>query len=142
MLMVYPKGVSSQRGEYLCLGIKLLADTSLPPGEQLFAEYKLRIRDQIHGQHHEKTDAALFSISTRSCWTYSKFLSLSAIHDTSKGFLVNDTLIVEGQIKRDERMATIMVVVVLVDGRASNGNNKCSSVVVVVKKRDGCSNGT
>ncbi|XP_058189030.1 MATH domain and coiled-coil domain-containing protein At3g58400-like [Rhododendron vialii] len=96
-LAVYPKGYSSQSGEYLCLAIILADSVSLPPGRLLYAEYRLCIRDQIRGQHEEITDASWFSTSSKCL--YMEFLSLSALHDPSRGFLVNDTLIVEGQIK-------------------------------------------
>ncbi|KAI8538137.1 hypothetical protein RHMOL_Rhmol09G0079200 [Rhododendron molle] len=52
-----------------------------------------------HAYHSTaRADASWFSTSRRG-WIYRKFLSLRDLHDPSRGFLVNDTLIVEGEIK-------------------------------------------
>ncbi|CAL5355588.1 hypothetical protein CsSME_00044332 [Camellia sinensis var. sinensis] len=97
-LSINPRGVSNHRGEYLALNIHLVDHIPLPPGRKLYVEYRLCIRDQIHGQHEELTDNSWFAATVKS-WTYKKFLLMTALLDPSRGFLLNDTLIVEGQIK-------------------------------------------
>ncbi|KAG5524438.1 hypothetical protein RHGRI_031183 [Rhododendron griersonianum] len=50
-----------------------------------------------------------FKCCQRRGWIYKKFLSLRDLHDPSRGFLVNDTLIVEGQIKAVAAVTEILL---------------------------------
>nr|POF03380.1 isoform 2 of ubiquitin carboxyl-terminal hydrolase 12 [Quercus suber] len=93
-ILVYPKGDSNEKeaiSVYLCSCDCLLSDL------KYFAEFKLRIRDQINKNHVEKTAKHWFSKSMKD-WGFSQFLLLENLNDASKGFLVNDTLIVEAEI--------------------------------------------
>ncbi|XP_075644038.1 MATH domain and coiled-coil domain-containing protein At3g58370-like [Castanea sativa] len=94
-ILVYPKGNSNGKAKaisvYLCSCNCLLSDL------KYFAKFKLRIRDQINKNHVENTAKHWFSKSLKA-WGFSKFLLLENVNDASKGFLVNDTLIVEAEI--------------------------------------------
>ncbi|KAM3685444.1 hypothetical protein ACJW31_11G117900 [Castanea mollissima] len=94
-ILVYPKGNSNGKAKaisvYLCSCNCLLSDL------KYFAKFKLRIRDQINKNHVENTAKHWFSKSLKA-WGFSKFLLLENLNDASKGFLVNDTLIVEAEI--------------------------------------------
>ncbi|KAK9273909.1 hypothetical protein L1049_018721 [Liquidambar formosana] len=95
-LLVYPKGYSSATGEALSLYLELVDWGSLPSKRKLYAEYKFRIKDQVHMNHYERTGKNWFSAS--SDWGYSNFITLSDLNQASKGFIKNDALIVEGEI--------------------------------------------
>ncbi|KAM4099665.1 hypothetical protein ACB094_05G009300 [Castanea mollissima] len=62
----------------------------------VFTKYKLRIRDQIKGKHKETITEYWFPSSNG--WRHSEFLLLKDLYNASKGFLVNDTVIVEAEI--------------------------------------------
>ncbi|CAL5359411.1 unnamed protein product [Camellia sinensis] len=95
-LKLHPKGDS--RANNKCLSLFLLLDDwkTFPSDRKTYAKYKLLIRNQCHGQHVETTDTACFAPT--SGWGRSSFLSLTDLHDASKGFLVKDTLIVEAEV--------------------------------------------
>ncbi|XP_030968826.1 uncharacterized protein LOC115989292 [Quercus lobata] len=109
-LMVYPKGDAWAKEKalsvFLCPCNWLLSD------QNVFAEYKLRIRNQIKGKHKEIRGKSNISTCFKSCipvswfssleseesWGYPDFLLLKDLYTASKGFLVNDTLLVEAEI--------------------------------------------
>jgi hypothetical protein len=54
-LRLNPKGFGTGTGTCLSLFLFFGDSEALPPNKKLFAKYKLRVRDQIHGNHHEET---------------------------------------------------------------------------------------
>lgn len=97
-LALYPRGTIDEEGKNLSLFLGSLDHkTTL----SVFAEFKLRAKDQLNGKDIEKTVAIgrLFTISQPE-WGFRAFLSLNDIKNASKGFLVNDTLIVEVEFVR------------------------------------------
>ncbi|KAH8513742.1 hypothetical protein H0E87_006854 [Populus deltoides] len=86
-LLVYPKGNSTEKGKSLSIYLKMEDFETLPCGRTTYAEYMLRVRDQLFGNHIEKKD-----------WGHLNFMSLEDVNALPKGFLVNDTLAVEVQI--------------------------------------------
>ncbi|XP_028057533.1 MATH domain and coiled-coil domain-containing protein At3g58210-like [Camellia sinensis] len=95
-LDLHPKGDS--RANDKCLSLFLWLDDweTFPSYRKTYAKYKLLIRNQCQGQHVETTDTACFAPTVG--WGRSSFLSLTDLHDASKGFLVKDTLIVEAEV--------------------------------------------
>nr|XP_023875700.1 uncharacterized protein LOC111988161 [Quercus suber] len=94
-ILVYPKGNSN--GKAKAISVYLCSCNCLVSDLKYFAEFKLRIRDQINKNHVENTAKHWFSKSLKD-WGFSQFLLLENLNDASKGFLVNDTLIVEAEI--------------------------------------------
>ncbi|XP_065639124.1 MATH domain and coiled-coil domain-containing protein At3g58210, partial [Quercus suber] len=93
-LKVHPKGDSIV--EKRAISVYLWLCDCLPTEQNVFAEYKLRIRDQIKGKHKEKRAEDWFPSSDG--WGYPEFLLLKDLNNASKGFLVNDTVLVEAEI--------------------------------------------
>ncbi|XP_059444229.1 uncharacterized protein LOC132176118 [Corylus avellana] len=99
-LKLYPRAVSNQDGKvYFRLFLSLGDWEVAPPKGKLYAKYTLRVKDQrSQGKHAELTDYNWFSNSVRG-YDYPKFLLQSELKDTSRGFLLNDNLIVEAEIE-------------------------------------------
>ncbi|XP_050209018.1 uncharacterized protein LOC126659726 [Mercurialis annua] len=97
-ITVHPKGDSREKDKSLSIFLKLENHASFDNGKKLYVEYMLRVRNQLVGQHRELDGYIKFS-STTSSWGYSKFMSLIDLNDKSKGFLFNNTLIVEVEIQ-------------------------------------------
>ncbi|XP_057990309.1 uncharacterized protein LOC110632000 [Hevea brasiliensis] len=97
-LLLYPKGDSMARGKSVSLFLELL-NNSAHPHQRVYTEYKLTVKDQVRESHHEIKGSDWFnSKSGDDCWGCSEFMPLNDIYNASKGFLVDDTLIVEAQI--------------------------------------------
>ncbi|CAL5359405.1 unnamed protein product [Camellia sinensis] len=92
-----PKGDSRERDKSLSLFLELDDMRTFLTKRKIYINYTLLLKNQYTSQHVEQTAARCFSASI-SAWGRSSFLSLIDLHDASKGFLVNDTLIVEAKV--------------------------------------------
>ncbi|KAM4072201.1 hypothetical protein ACB094_11G119700 [Castanea mollissima] len=93
-IKVYPKGNTDQIPEAISIFITFC--DCIPSEHKIYAEYKLRIRNQVQGNHMERLGKHWFSNSLG--WGFPQFMFLNDLHDAFKGFLVNDTIIVEAEI--------------------------------------------
>ncbi|PIA57554.1 hypothetical protein AQUCO_00600337v1, partial [Aquilegia coerulea] len=92
-----PKGEATGKGTSLSLYLHSDdANSSVPAGTVVVAEYKLRVVNQINGNHKEFVSTASFSASNRAMGKH-QFLDLSNLNK-STGYLVNDTCIVEAEV--------------------------------------------
>ncbi|KAL7187942.1 hypothetical protein ACSBR1_037893 [Camellia fascicularis] len=96
-LYLYPKGHSTAKDTCLSLFLGLHDLKTFPSERKTYAKYKMRIRSQYHCEHKETEGSKCFTSGSTS-WGRPSFLSLTDLHDASKGFLVNDTLIVEAKV--------------------------------------------
>ncbi|XP_055960093.1 uncharacterized protein LOC126661589 [Mercurialis annua] len=93
-IVVYPKGDPREKDRSLSIFLKLEDHATFDYGKKLYAEYMLRVRNQLVGQHREWEASCQYGSNTKS-WGFSKFMSLVDLNDKLKGFLFNNTLIVE-----------------------------------------------
>ncbi|XP_059462007.1 MATH domain and coiled-coil domain-containing protein At1g31390-like [Corylus avellana] len=93
-LSLYPKGNGTGVGTCLSLYLCLGESETLPPNKKLCAKYKLRVKDQIHGNHHEKTVERWFSDPSIVYGIY-EYFPLRDLLDASKGYLVLNGLHIE-----------------------------------------------
>ncbi|KAJ6714710.1 TRAF-LIKE FAMILY PROTEIN [Salix viminalis] len=96
-LVVYPKGNSSEKGKSLSIYLFLEDRETFSSGRTMYAEFTLRMRDQLFGQHFEKKANCHFSNSIKN-WGHLEFMSLDELNTPAKGFLVNNTVEVEAEI--------------------------------------------
>ncbi|KAM7482406.1 hypothetical protein LguiB_006989 [Lonicera macranthoides] len=96
-LWLYPKRDIKGKGRSLSLYLELADYATLPPKWRVYAKYKLRMRDQLQSNHFERGVSTWFGDSIKSRGFHS-FMLLSDLNDTSKGFIVNNTIIVEAEI--------------------------------------------
>ncbi|XWS77294.1 hypothetical protein CRYUN_Cryun01aG0248900 [Craigia yunnanensis] len=96
-IKVNPQGKGKAKGDWFSVFLVLSDSDTLPPKGKVYAEYKLRVLDQRRDRHFEKTGKAWFT-ATNNSWGYSKMIPLGDLHQKSKGFVMNDTLIIEAQI--------------------------------------------
>ncbi|XP_027183332.1 uncharacterized protein LOC113781574 [Coffea eugenioides] len=96
LIMLLPRGTKRDEAKYLSLYLNSL-DSKITLS--VYAEFKLRVKHQQNGKDIEQTADHLFT-SMQSYRGFGAFQSLNDIADTSKGFLVNDTLIVELEFVR------------------------------------------
>ncbi|KAE8669017.1 putative Leucine-rich repeat protein kinase family protein [Hibiscus syriacus] len=95
-LTVYPKGNYRSKDTHLSVYLKLSEPKTLQPMREVFVKQKLRLRNQIRSNHLEMIGENSFTTSKTS-WGYPKFVSLEDLQDSSKGYMVRDSLIVEAE---------------------------------------------
>ncbi|KAE8721254.1 dnaJ protein-like protein 2-like [Hibiscus syriacus] len=95
-LRVYPEGNGDTKGDWLSVYIILSDSDNLPPKGTVYAQYTIRVLDQRRDQHAQKSGKKWFSVANKS-WGYD-VVRLGDLHEKSKGFVMNDTLIIEAKI--------------------------------------------
>ncbi|KAM7268322.1 hypothetical protein ACFE04_010488 [Oxalis oulophora] len=92
-LQLYPKGDQKAKDN---VSLFLHLDFKLPVHNKVYAKYKLRLIDQVHAKHLERT--VDYGFQDKVGIGYPRFALQKDVHDASKGYLVKDTIIVEVEI--------------------------------------------
>lgn len=53
-LKLYPNGLDQAKGNSVSLFLELAGTRDLPPKRKVYAEYKLRVPDQLNDNHQER----------------------------------------------------------------------------------------
>ncbi|WCJ32908.1 TRAF-like family protein [Euphorbia peplus] len=99
-LEVAPDGFLVESGKSLSAYLSWDDSVTLGSEYSLYVEYLLRVRDQIHGKHHEQFEGQLFSSEDTGSgsWGFSRLIPLSKLYDTKHGYIVNGVVVIEVQI--------------------------------------------
>ncbi|XP_019056395.1 PREDICTED: uncharacterized protein LOC104799781 isoform X2 [Tarenaya hassleriana] len=91
---VHPRGFEEGKGNSLSVFLRGegFMDNSVP-NAKTYARYKLRVLDQINGNHVEDTCLYWIPVDPIGCG-FVTLMPLKALHDPSKGYLLDDTLYV------------------------------------------------
>ncbi|KAF8039002.1 hypothetical protein BT93_B1525 [Corymbia citriodora subsp. variegata] len=96
-LRLYPDGKGSGAGAFVSLYLALANVDTLPAGTKVFAEFSLRIMDQLQGRHYSGKANHWFSPSSpESGWA--RFLSHATFYYPNMGTLVKDTCMVDAEV--------------------------------------------
>ncbi|KAM0007233.1 putative small GTP-binding protein [Helianthus debilis subsp. tardiflorus] len=95
-LSLYPKGFKT--GKNTNLSIFLRPHDVGSDEWKVYAKFKIRVKNQNVAGAHKSEEADHWFCKTAEGWGFPCFMLLSDVHDHRKGFLSNDTLIVEAQI--------------------------------------------
>ncbi|GAV71632.1 MATH domain-containing protein [Cephalotus follicularis] len=96
-IFVYPKGKRHGIGSHLSLYLALADPTTLPAGSKIFAEFTLRILDQVKARHIAGKATYWFSASTPETG-WARFVSFTYFYQSSNNCLVWDTCKVEAEV--------------------------------------------
>ncbi|CAM8995903.1 unnamed protein product [Rhodiola kirilowii] len=92
-LQIYPNGGSSAEGTHLSMYLWLISGSN-----KSYISCVLRVRDQVNDKHCEKTFSQCFG-EPQANWGILKFILLSDLRDKTRGFILNDSLIAEVEMK-------------------------------------------
>ncbi|XP_021653845.2 uncharacterized protein LOC110645110 [Hevea brasiliensis] len=96
-LTLYPNGYSEEKGKCLSMFLHLEDSKPFNSGQKLYTGFILRLRDQLFGVHREQKANNKFCTSANN-WGVTKLIPLSDLNDASKGFILDDAVIVEVEI--------------------------------------------
>ncbi|KAH6808537.1 TRAF-like family protein [Perilla frutescens var. frutescens] len=97
-LQLYPKGKGSGVGSYISLYLTLAAPENLPPTSKIYAEFTIRILDQLNRNHYFGTSNYWFSASNSTCG-WPRFVSHAYFYQSATGLLVKNICLVEAEVK-------------------------------------------
>ncbi|QCD79175.1 ubiquitin carboxyl-terminal hydrolase 7 [Vigna unguiculata] len=94
-VLIFPKG---NNVEYLSMYLDVADSASLPYGWSRYAQFSLAVVNQIHNKYSVRKDTQHQFNARESDWGFTSFMPLGELYDPSRGYLVNDTLIVEAEV--------------------------------------------
>jgi len=96
-LLIFPKG---NNVDYLSIYLDVPDSATLPHGCSKYAEFSLAVVNLIDPQLTIKKETYHLFNNTQdsSDWGFTSFMSLLDVHNLTKGYLVDDTLIVEAEV--------------------------------------------
>ncbi|WZZ42982.1 hypothetical protein YC2023_039241 [Brassica napus] len=97
-IQVYPNGRGEGEGKFLSMFLKLNGEETLRPYEKVYVRAKLRVLNQSKLNNVQNQLDSWFSRAAPS-WGFRKFISFDDLRDSSKGFLVNDVLMVQVEME-------------------------------------------
>ncbi|KAK2634511.1 hypothetical protein Ddye_029303 [Dipteronia dyeriana] len=94
-ILIFPKG---NNVDHLSMYLDVADAATLPNGWSRFAQFSLAVINQIHSKFSIKKDTHHQFIARESDWGFTSFMPLGELYDPNRGFLVNDTCIVEADV--------------------------------------------
>ncbi|XP_038874970.1 uncharacterized protein LOC120067490 [Benincasa hispida] len=94
---LYPRGDSLAMTGYMSMFLRFDSFEKLPQGSRVYVEYDIAVLSQLGGAYTNYPVKHWFDGETKS-WGFGNFMSLSNVKEPMKGFLCDDTLMVEVKI--------------------------------------------
>nr|DAD47220.1 TPA_asm: hypothetical protein HUJ06_017157 [Nelumbo nucifera] len=94
-VLIFPKG---NNVDHLSMYLDVADSASLPYGWSRYAQFSLAVINQIHNKYTVRKDTQHQFNARESDWGFTSFMPLSELYDPSRGYLVNDTCIVEAEV--------------------------------------------
>ncbi|XP_031479063.1 ubiquitin C-terminal hydrolase 12-like isoform X4 [Nymphaea colorata] len=94
-ILIFPKG---NNVDHLSLYLDVADSATLPYGWSRYAQFSLAVINQIHNKYSIRKDTQHQFNARESDWGFTSFMPLGDLYDPGKGFLVNDTCIVEAEV--------------------------------------------
>ncbi|GAB2276573.1 hypothetical protein Dimus_011292 [Dionaea muscipula] len=96
-ILIFPKG---NNVDHLSMYLDVADAPSLPYGWTRKAQFSLAVIDQIHKDSVRKDTQYQFN-ARESDWGFTTFMALGELYDPARGYLVNDTVVVEAEVAVD-----------------------------------------
>ncbi|CAI8586565.1 unnamed protein product [Vicia faba] len=94
-VLIFPKG---NNVDYLSMYLDVADSTSLPYGWSRYAQFSLTVANQIHTKYSVRKDTQHQFNARESDWGFTSFMPLGELYDPSRGYLMNDTLLIEAEV--------------------------------------------
>lgn len=94
-ILIFPKG---NNVDYLSMYLDVADSSNLPYGWSRYAQFSLAVVNQVHNKYSVRKDTQHQFNARESDWGFTSFMPLSELYDPSRGYLVNDTVLVEAEV--------------------------------------------
>ncbi|KAK9283434.1 hypothetical protein L1049_011676 [Liquidambar formosana] len=94
-VLIFPKG---NNVDHLSMYLDVADSATLPYGWSRYAQFSLAVINQIHNKFTVRKDTQHQFNARESDWGFTSFMPLSELYDPGRGYLVNDTCIVEADV--------------------------------------------
>ncbi|KAK1591763.1 hypothetical protein Q3G72_013193 [Acer saccharum] len=96
-IQLYPKGRRHGNGSHLSLYLVMADSTTLSPASKIYAEFTLRILDQVQARHIAGKGNYWYSASNPETG-WARFSTISYFNQHGNGLLVKDVCLVEAEV--------------------------------------------
>ncbi|TYG67535.1 hypothetical protein ES288_D05G083600v1 [Gossypium darwinii] len=94
-ILIFPKG---NNVDHLSMYLDVADSASLPYGWSRYAQFSLAVVNQIHSKYSIRKDTQHQFNARESDWGFTSFMPLGELYDPCRGYLVNDTFVVEAEV--------------------------------------------
>ncbi|KAM7262159.1 hypothetical protein ACFE04_021236 [Oxalis oulophora] len=94
-VLIFAKG---NNVDHLSMYLDVADSTTLPYGWSRYAQFSLGVLNQTQGKYSVRKDTQHQFNARESDWGFTSFMPLSELYDPTRGYLVNDTVIVEAEV--------------------------------------------
>ncbi|XP_059307809.1 ubiquitin C-terminal hydrolase 13-like isoform X1 [Lycium ferocissimum] len=94
-ILIFPKG---NNVDHLSMYLDVADSPSLPYGWSRYAQFSLAVLNQAHNKFTVRKDTQHQFNARESDWGFTSFMPLSELYDPSRGYLMDDTVIVEADV--------------------------------------------
>ncbi|KAH7561340.1 hypothetical protein JRO89_XS10G0213700 [Xanthoceras sorbifolium] len=94
-VLIFPKG---NNVDHLSMYLDVADSSSLPYGWSRYAQFSLAVVNQIHNKYTVRKDTQHQFNARESDWGFTSFMPLGELYDPNRGYLVNDTLLIEAEV--------------------------------------------
>ncbi|XP_068651294.1 ubiquitin C-terminal hydrolase 12-like isoform X3 [Aristolochia californica] len=94
-VLIFPKG---NNVDHLSMYLDVADSAQLPYGWSRYAQFSLAVINQVHPKYTIRKDTQHQFNARESDWGFTSFMPLSELYDPSRGYLVNDTCVVEAEV--------------------------------------------
>jgi len=94
-ILIFPRG---NNVDHLSMYLDVADSSTLPYGWSRYAHFSLAVVNQIHSKYSVRKDTQHQFNTRESDWGFTSFMPLLDLYDSGKGYLVNDTLIIEAEV--------------------------------------------
>uniref|UniRef100_A0A7N0UUN3 ubiquitinyl hydrolase 1 n=1 Tax=Kalanchoe fedtschenkoi TaxID=63787 RepID=A0A7N0UUN3_KALFE len=94
-VLIFPKG---NNVDHLSLYLDVADSATLPYGWSRHAHFSLSVVNQVYNKYSIRKETQHQFNARESDWGFTSFMPLGELYDPSRGYLVNDTVIVEAEV--------------------------------------------
>ncbi|XP_057990811.1 ubiquitin C-terminal hydrolase 12-like isoform X3 [Hevea brasiliensis] len=94
-ILIFPKG---NNVDHLSMYLDVADSATLPYGWSRYAQFSLSVVNQIHKKYSIRKDTQHQFNARESDWGFTSFMPLGELYDPGRGYLVNDTCIIEADV--------------------------------------------
>ncbi|KAJ0981726.1 hypothetical protein J5N97_009981 [Dioscorea zingiberensis] len=94
-VLIFPKG---NNVDHLSMYLDVADSATLPYGWSRYAQFSLSVVNQMHNKYTIRKETQHQFNARESDWGFTSFMPLSELYDPTRGYLVNDTCIVEAEV--------------------------------------------
>ncbi|KAL8029537.1 hypothetical protein ABFX02_14G230900 [Erythranthe guttata] len=94
-ILIFPKG---NNAEFLSMYLDVADSASLPYGWTRYAHFSLTVVNQVHSKYSVRKETQHQFNARENDWGFTSFMPLGELYDPSRGYLVNDTCVIEAEV--------------------------------------------